>query len=104
YHNFTQVYLQWNQSLYYATTAAYLATRLAGAPPMGKGRAPVEQFGLAETRELQRLLSRVGLYDQEIDGIMGSGTRAAVKQAQIRFGLPADAYPTPELLQRLRSM
>jgi peptidoglycan hydrolase-like protein with peptidoglycan-binding domain len=104
YHNFTQVYLQWNQSLYYATTAAYLATRLDGAPPMSKGRGPVEQFGLAETRELQRLLRRAGLYDQEIDGIMGAGTRAAVKQAQIRFGLPADAYPTSELLQRLRSM
>lgn len=104
YHNFTQVYLQWNQSLYYATTAAYLANRLDGAPPMSKGRGPVEQFGLPETRELQRLLNRAGLYDDEIDGIMGAGTRAAVKQAQIRLGLPADAYPTPELLQRLRSM
>lgn len=104
YHNFTQVYLQWNQSLYYATTAAYLATRLDGAPPMGKGRGPVEPFGLAETKELQRLLSRVGLYEAEIDGIMGAGTRAAVKEAQIRFGLPADAYPTSELLQRLRRL
>ncbi len=31
------VYLQWNQSLNYATTAAYLATRIDGAPAMRRG-------------------------------------------------------------------
>ena len=103
YPNF-HVFLKWNQSLNYSTTAAYLATRLEGAPALGKGRAPVDAFGLNETRELQRLLSRAGLYDAEQDGIMGSGTRAAVKAAQIRLGLPADSYPTPELVERLRRM
>jgi hypothetical protein len=29
-------------------------------------------------------------------------TRAAVKSVQLEFGLPADSYPTPELLARLR--
>ena len=38
YENFG-VYLQWNQSLNYATTAAYLATRIEGAPKMRTGRA-----------------------------------------------------------------
>ena len=37
YDNF-QVYLKWNNSLVYSTTAAYYATRLAGAPPLGRGR------------------------------------------------------------------
>ena len=104
YPNFTQVYLQWNQSLYYATTAAYLATRLDGARQLSKGRGPVEPFGQAKTRELQRLLRRAGLYDAEIDGIIGAGTRAAVKAAQIKLGLPADAYPTTDLMQRLQRM
>jgi hypothetical protein len=31
-------------------------------------------------------------------------TRAATKQAQIRVGLPADAYPTQELIERLRAV
>src|SRR6185312_14465219 len=31
FHNF-KVYLEWNQSLVYSTTAAYLATRIDGAP------------------------------------------------------------------------
>ena len=103
YANF-HVFLKWNQSLNYATTAAYLATRLEGAPQLSKGRAPVEPFGMAEARELQRLLSRAGFYDGEADGILGAGSRAAVRAAQIRLGLPADSYPSAELVERLKRM
>ena len=39
YPNF-DVYLEWNQSLVYSTTAAYYATRLAGAPALNPGHAP----------------------------------------------------------------
>jgi peptidoglycan hydrolase-like protein with peptidoglycan-binding domain len=38
----------------------------------------------------------------EPDGKVGSGTRAAIKQAQIKLGLPADSYPTLELIARLQ--
>ena len=38
----------------------------------------------------------------DVDGRMGAMTRAAVKKAQLKVGLPADSYPTPELMQRLR--
>ena len=103
YANF-HVFLKWNQSLNYATTAAYLATRLDGAPQLSKGRAQVEPFGMAEARELQRLLSRAGFYDGEADGILGAGSRAAVRAAQIRLGLPADSYPSAELVERLKRM
>ena len=40
YPNF-DVYLEWNKSLVYSTTAAYYATRLAGAPALSPGHAPV---------------------------------------------------------------
>ena len=36
-----------------------------------------------------------------IDGIIGAGTRAAVRAEQRRLGMPADAWPTPELLRAL---
>jgi lytic murein transglycosylase len=101
YQNF-QVFLLWNQALTYATTAAYLATRLDGAPVMSQGRAPVAPFGYEEIRELQTLLKTRGLYAGEIDGKLGAGSRAAVRAAQQRVGLPQDAYPSPELLERLR--
>jgi peptidoglycan hydrolase-like protein with peptidoglycan-binding domain len=38
-----------------------------------------------------------------IDGKVGTATRAAIKKMQIKFGLPADSYPSPELLAKLRA-
>jgi lytic murein transglycosylase len=102
YPNF-DIYLEWNRSLVYSTTAGYFATGLAGAPPLSRGRAPVEPFGLAETKELQHLLTKRGLDVGKIDGIIGEQTRAAVRTVQAQYGLPADSYPTMELLQALRS-
>jgi lytic murein transglycosylase len=100
YANF-QVYLKWNQSLVYSTTAAYYATRLAGAPPLHRG-SPVASLSAQQITELQRLLAAQGFKVGEIDGKLGLATRAGVKAAQIKFGLPADSYPTAELLEHLR--
>lgn len=101
YANF-QAYLRWNQSLVYSTTAAYYATRLAGAPAMARPSAAIASLTAEEASELQRHLQRLGYQVGVIDGKIGLATRAAVKKAQIKLGLPADSYPTPELLQRLR--
>ena len=101
YQNF-QVYLQWNQSLNYCLTAAYLATRLAGAPPMSRGSQPIPELSGEQIKELQNLLVRRGLQVGEVDGKLGAQTRASVKAMQMKFGLPADSYPTEELLDRLR--
>lgn len=101
YPNF-QIFIKWNQSLNYATTAAYLATRIAGAPAMGRGRAPVTPLSAEQMKEVQRQLVRRGFYAGEADGKLGAGTRAAIKQAQLKLGLPADSYPSAELLERLR--
>jgi peptidoglycan hydrolase-like protein with peptidoglycan-binding domain len=37
-----------------------------------------------------------------IDGVLGLKSRVAVRAVQIKLGMPADGWPTPELLQRLR--
>ena len=102
YQNF-QVYLKWNQSLNYCVTAAYLATRLAGAPAMFKGSDQVPDLSMEQVKELQQLLARRGWEVGEIDGKIGAATRASVKAAQMKYGLPADSYPTPELIERLRA-
>jgi lytic murein transglycosylase len=101
YPNF-RVYTEWNKSLNYATTAAYLATRINGAPPLSRGRGPVDALEEKSVRELQQLLVRQGYDVGEVDGRLGAATRAAVKLAQIKLKLPADSYPTMELLERLR--
>jgi lytic murein transglycosylase len=101
YQNF-QVYTQWNQSLVYATAAAYYATRLAGAPPYNKGRAEVPSYGLQEVKDLQQSLNRLGYEVGEPDGKLGVQTRQGIRKAQMKLGLPADAYPSDELFARLR--
>ena len=102
YPNFTKVYLKWNESLIYSTTAGYFATRLAGAPPVGKGNGPVNALDYNQIMELQKVLTRMGYDVGKIDGKLGAQSRAAVKSMQIKLGLPADSWPTPELLNRLR--
>jgi lytic murein transglycosylase len=102
YPNF-KIYLEWNQSLNYATTVAYLATRYAGAPEMRDIGKDVPSLTLEQAKELQTLLTRNGHDVGRVDGIVGAGTRAAVKKEQLRLGLIPDAYPTVELLERLRS-
>jgi len=101
YANFA-AYTEWNNSLIYSTTAGYLATRIAGAPPMQRPTAPVAQLPLNELRELQQLLVRAGYNVGKIDGVMGQQSRSAVKAMQIKYGLPADSWPTAELLARMR--
>jgi lytic murein transglycosylase len=103
YPNFTEAYLGWNESLIYSLTAAYYATRLAGAAPVGKGNGEVAPFGTAEVRELQKQLVKRGFDVGEVDGKLGARTRAGVKAMQTKLGMPADSYPTPELLARLRN-
>jgi lytic murein transglycosylase len=103
YDNF-QVYLKWNNSLVYSTTAAYYATRLAGAPALHRGTGAIPPVTFEETRELQQMLIKLGYDVGGADGKLGISTRTAIRAVQVKLGLPADSYPTPELLQRMRAM
>ena len=103
YGNFTTAYLKWNESLVYSTTAAYLATRIAGASKVSQGSGEAVHLGYKQIVELQKLLAARGYDVGKHDGKIGKGTRAAVKDVQQKLGLPADSYPDEELLQRLRN-
>ncbi|PKP79385.1 MAG: lytic murein transglycosylase, partial [Alphaproteobacteria bacterium HGW-Alphaproteobacteria-2] len=99
YPNFS-VLFEWNQSFTYVLTAAYLATRYAGAPVFD-ARNPEPGLDRDAMKALQRKLAARGHDVGAIDGILGAGTRAAVRAEQRRLGLPVDAWPTRELLERL---
>jgi len=103
YPNF-KAFLGWNSAIVYSTTVAYFATRLAGAPNVDhSGAANVTPLSTPQVMELQRLLIKNGYEGVgEVDGKIGNGTRNATKKAQMKVGLPADSYPTAELLDRLR--
>ncbi len=99
YPNF-DVYFEWNQSFVYVLTAAYFGTRLEGAQ-IYNAENPAQGLTDAQMKQLQTKLQARGHDVGKIDGILGAGTRAAVQAEQQRLGLPADAWPTAELLGRL---
>ena len=99
YSNFN-VLFEWNQSFTYVLTAAYFATRLEGAAVFD-ARNPDTGLNGDQMRALQTALASRGHNVGRIDGILGAGTRAAVREEQRRLGLPADAWPTRALLNAL---
>ncbi|MDF3151149.1 MULTISPECIES: lytic murein transglycosylase [unclassified Mesorhizobium] len=99
YDNF-DVYLEWNQSFTYALTAANLAARLAGAPPLDP-RNPETGLNNEQMKALQTKLEAKGYDVGTVDGILGTNTREAIRKEQTRLGLPVDGWPTPELLGKL---
>jgi membrane-bound lytic murein transglycosylase B len=102
YPNF-KVFIDWNSAFVYSTTVAYFATRLAGAPPVNEeGAKRIEPLTTEQLIALQNLLNAQGYSVGEADGKLGAGTRKAVKKAQLKFGLPADSWPTSELLSRMQ--
>lgn len=100
YPNFS-IFLEWNKSLVYTTSAGYLATRINGAPTLNRGK-PEDILPIDQAKLLQTLLQDRGYDVGKIDGIIGSGTRAAVRDIQMKLGQPADAWPTRALLNDLQ--
>ena len=99
YPNF-DVYFEWNKSFVYVTTAAYFATRLDGAPAYNAGN-PSPSLSGQQMQQLQQKLTARGYDVGGIDGILGAKTREAVQAEQQRLGLPADAWPTVDLLNQI---
>jgi lytic murein transglycosylase len=95
-----RVLFEWNKSFVYVTTAAYFATRIEGADPYAAGN-PDPALDPDQMTALQEKLAALGHDVGKIDGILGAGTRAAVQKEQVRLGLPADGWPTRDLLDAL---
>jgi lytic murein transglycosylase len=95
-----RVLFEWNKSFVYVTTAAYFGTRIEGAKPYAAGN-PDPALDPDRMTALQEKLAALGHDVGKIDGILGAGTRAAVQKEQVRLGLPADGWPTRDLLDAL---
>jgi lytic murein transglycosylase len=99
YPNF-EVFFEWNQSFVYVLTAAYFGTRIEGGPVFNAGN-PSAPLSENQMKALQTKLTSRGHDVGGIDGILGRMTRSAVQKEQKRLGLPADAWPTVQLLNSL---
>jgi membrane-bound lytic murein transglycosylase B len=94
----------YNSSDAYAMGVAHLGDRLLGGAPI-QGDWPVSQAQLDrdQRQELQKRLVSLGLYTGETDGKLGSKTREAVRNFQLRRGLVPDGYADPAVLRELRA-
>ena len=95
--------LRYNNSTSYALAVGLLAQRLAGCPDV---QAPWPRDLPALTRDqlqaLQTALNQRGFATGIPDGVMGPATRDGLRRYQRCVGLPADGYPTLDLLVRLQ--
>ncbi|MGJ7506713.1 lytic murein transglycosylase [Variovorax sp. GT1P44] len=95
--------LRYNNSTSYALAVGLLSQRLTGGPdvqtPWPRDLAVLSRSQLLE---LQSTLNQRGFATGVPDGVMGPATRDGIRRYQRSAGLPADGYPSAELLQRLQ--
>lgn len=96
--------LRYNNSTSYALAVGLLSQRLAGGPGVA---APwprdLVALSRSQVQALQTALNERGFDSGTPDGVAGPGTRAALRRWQRSVGLPADGYPTLEVLERLQA-
>ncbi|MCP4393858.1 MAG: lytic murein transglycosylase [Alphaproteobacteria bacterium] len=102
YYNFHMI-LDWNRSINYALAIGELSNRLAGRSAFQKIKPLKEKDRLSrhEISVIQQNMLDKGIYKSKVDGYMGRYTRRGVRILQRSFGLPADGYPTKELLDKI---
>src|SRR5690606_22148090 len=100
--NFDAIY-SYNAAESYALAIAHLADRLRGGPPIHADW-PTDDPGIgrAERRELQTLLLLRGHDIGEVDGLIGTRSRAAIAEEEERLGWPRSGRAGRKILEALR--
>jgi hypothetical protein len=92
----------YNNALAYALTVGLLADRIGGAGPLVTTWPKETPLSLEDRMAAQTALAQMGYSPGAPDGMIGAGTRQALRAWQRDHGLPADGYLSPELVARLR--
>ena len=95
--------LRYNTSNSYALAVHLLAQRLGNGPAVhGTWPRQLQALSRAQLLALQMALNARGFDSGKPDGMMGPATQRGIRSYQQHQGLPADGYPTLELLQGLQ--
>jgi len=95
--------LRYNNSTSYALAVGLLAQRLSGGPGVQAAwPRDLQALTRSELLAMQTALNQRGFASGTPDGMMGPATRDGLRRYQRSLGLPADGYPTVELLRRLQ--
>lgn len=96
--------LRYNNSTSYALAVGLLSQRLAGGPGVvASWPRDLVALDRGQVQALQEALNARGFDSGTPDGVVGRATRDALRRWQRSVGLPADGYPTLELLERLQA-
>ncbi|NRG18140.1 lytic murein transglycosylase [Rhizobiales bacterium] len=101
FRNFNAIY-SYNVAVSYALAISHLSDRLKGGGEF-QTPWPTNDPGLsrAQRLQLQKLLLRAGYDIGEPDGKVGPATRAGIKQAEARFGMPQTGRPGTKIYRAL---
>lgn len=95
--------LKYNRSTAYALAVGLLSDRLAGRdePVIAAWPRGDRALSLDERKTLQQALKDKGFDPGPVDGVIGAGTKKALKAWQKSEGLPADGYASLDTLTQL---
>ena len=94
---------RYNNSTAYALGVGLLADRFAGEGPLVTPWPYEVPLSLADRTAAQTALAQLGFDPGPADGVVGSGTRKALRAWQQARGLPADGYLSIDLVRKLRA-
>lgn len=92
------VVMKWNRSISYALSVGQLAQQLAGGGRLVVTLRDQAPISIADIKALQQALNSLGYDAGNADGLIGLRTQAALREYQIKHGLPADGYPAATVL------
>jgi len=93
---------QYNNSLSYALGVGLLADRFGGLGPTVRPWPQEQPLSLVDRLTAQRALAALGFDPGQPDGVVGMGTRKALREWQKARGLTADGYLSTDMVRRLR--
>jgi lytic murein transglycosylase len=91
----------YNFSDLYVLFVGHLADRIAGARAFETPWQKIQQLKTSSLEQMQRELTRRGLYQDRIDGKAGMLTRAALGAYQKANGLTVDCWPTQAVVDHM---
>jgi lytic murein transglycosylase len=94
---------KYNNSLAYALGVGLLADRFSGQGQLVKAWPSETPLALVDRMTAQRALAALGYDPGPPDGIVGAGTRSALRGWQKARGLVADGYLSSDMVQKLKS-
>ena len=101
--NFNKI-MHWNRSENYALAIGILSDNIISNKPWrAQYENPALRLRTDDILQIQSFINKIFGDKLDEDGLLGTGTREAIKKVQQKANLPADGYPDYRLLQKIKN-